>query len=170
MRKRTKGKIGVDDLMSNLYRKHTIEAKDPKQRGINRKIIRKELTSLPGCSRLGKLLDSLMYERGSPDILSAMNNFGIKLEADKKKEDSILDEKSGWLGVNISIKDNQVKVSSHLDNSPSRSTLMPGDEIIHVDGLRVTNKQSLELSLKEKLEKEVMMGISREGVYERSHL
>ena len=42
MRKRTRGKIGVDDLMSNLYRKHTIEAKDPKQRGINRKIIRKE--------------------------------------------------------------------------------------------------------------------------------
>ena len=75
-----------------------------------------------------------MYERGSPDILSAMNNFGIKLEADKKERDSILDEKSGWLGVNISIKDNQVKVSSHLDNSPSRSTLMPGDEIIHVDG------------------------------------
>ena len=165
MRKRTKGKIGVDDLMSNLYRKHTIEAKDPKQRGINRKIIRKELTSLPGCSRLGKLLDSLMYERGSPDILSAMNNFGIKLEADKKKEDSILEEKSGWLGVNISIKDNQVKVSSHLGNSPSRSTLMPGDEIIHVDGLRVTNKQSLELSLKGKIGEEVMMGISREGVY-----
>ena len=165
MRKRTKGKIGVDDLMSNLYRKHTIETKDPKKRGINRKIIRKELTSLPGCSRLGKLLDSLMYERGSPDILSAMDNFGIKLEADKKSEDSILDEKSGWLGINISTKDNQVKVSSHLDNSPSRSTLMPGDEIIHVDGLRVRNKQSLELSLRGKIGEEVLMGISREGVY-----
>ena len=42
---------------------------------------------------------------------------------------------------------------------------MPGDEIIHVDGLRVTNKQSLELSLKGKIGEEVMMGISREGVY-----
>jgi len=165
MRKRTKGKIGVDDLMSSLYRKYTIESKDPKQRGINRKIIRKELTSFQGCSRLGKLLDDLMYKRGSPDILSAMENFGIKLEADKKKEDSILDEKSGWIGINISIKDNQVKVLSHLANSPSRSILMPGDEIIHVDGLRVTNKQSLGLSLKGKMDGNLLIGISREGVY-----
>ena len=55
MRKRTKGKIGVDDLMSNLYRKHTIEAKTLNKRN-QQEDNKKELTSLPGCSRLGNYL------------------------------------------------------------------------------------------------------------------
>lgn len=170
MRKRNKGQFGVDDLMSRLYRKHSIEVSDKKQRGITRKSIRSELVSIPGCLRLGKLLDELMYERKAPDILSAMKNFGIELTSDEKDSESILDVKPGWLGINLSTKPNNVKVQSHLQNSPARGTLMPGDEIIHVDKIRVSDSASLGLALKGKEGQEVKLGYAREGVYQEASL
>jgi len=166
MRKRNRGKYGVDELMSRLYRKHSIEVDDENQRGITRKIIRSELTSIPGCLRLGKLLDELMYDRKAPDVSEAMKNFGLELVNEEKTSDSILDQKPGWLGINLSIKPNCVKVQSHLQNSPSRGILMPGDELIHLDKIRISDSKALNLALNGKESKEIVIGISREGIYQ----
>ena len=168
MRKRNKGKYGVDELMSRLYRKHSIEVDDENHRGITRKTIRSELVSIPGCLRLGKLLDELMYERKAPDVSSAMKNFGIELTHEEKNSDSILDQKPGWLGINLSIKPNSVKVQSHLQNSPSRAILMPGDELIHLDKIRISDSKTLSLALNGKEGQEIVIGISREGIYQES--
>ena len=97
-----------------------------------------------------------------------MKNFGIELTNEEKNSDSILDQKPGWLGINLSIKPNSVKVQSHLQNSPSRGILMPGDELIHLDKIRISDSKTLSLALNGKEGQEIVIGISREGIYQES--
>ena len=62
LRKRSKGKYGMDDVMATLYHNHRLDSDDP---GITHSEIKKALVNTPGGRRLGTLLDSLVGDRST---------------------------------------------------------------------------------------------------------
>ena len=62
------------------------------------------------------------------------------------------------------MKAGKVTVSTHMAASPLRMALMPGDEIIAIDGRRTSNMKSLESALKGKIGREVKLTYAHEGM------
>ena len=158
LRRRSKGKTGVCDLMKLLYERHNIHVADEALRGVKYNDIRKALTSLPGGKRLGSFLDSVTKEAGHLDLNKAFSSFGLTYKPSdepKRKEgtDTVVWEgfAQGWLGVHVRTQGNKLKVTSHMQNSPAREDLQVGDEIIAVDGVRVVNAEQLKSNLKGKV-------------------
>jgi predicted metalloprotease with PDZ domain len=162
LRRRSKGDVGVCDLMAELCRKHAIEYDGVERLGVTYKDIRRALTSMKGGRQLGSLLDDLMHEREAPDMKGTMAFFGLELTPENAHKDG--EETHGWLGVNLSGKDGKVTVTSHLKDSPIRHCIMPSDEIIAVDGVRTSSTKALKTSLKGKAGKEVKLMVSHEGI------
>ena len=127
--------------MAELCRRHAIEYDSAEKLGITYKDIRQALTSMKGGRRLGSLLDDLMHQRKAPDVDASMAYFGLKLVPEHPLKDG--EENDGWLGVNLSTKDGRVKVTSHLSGSPVRQHVMPGDEIVAIDGIRTASLKGL---------------------------
>ena len=69
-----------------------------------------------------------------------------------------------WLGLNLSPKAGRVMVSTHMAASPLRLEIMPGDEIVAIDGLRTSNLKSLETALKGKSGQAVAITYAHEGI------
>ena len=67
---------------------------------------------MQGGRRLGSLLDSLVGERKSPDVNTAMKTLGMEMAPEKKTN------KGAWLGLNLANSPNCVKVRTHLTGSP----------------------------------------------------
>ncbi|MBT5392119.1 MAG: M61 family metallopeptidase [Euryarchaeota archaeon] len=162
LRRRSKGEVGVCDLMAELCRRHAIEYDGIERLGVTYKDIRRALTSMKGGRQLGSMLDTLMHERKAPDMKTTMAFFGLSLAPENAPKDG--DETNGWLGLNLSGKDGKVTVTSHLKGSPVRHCVMPSDEIVAVDGLRTTSLKTLKTSLKGKAGTEVKLMVSHEGV------
>ena len=162
LRRRSKGDAGVCDLMAELCRRHAIEYDSAEKLGITYKDIRQALTSMKGGRRLGSLLDDLMHQRKAPDVDATMAYFGLKLVPEHPLKDG--EENDGWLGVNLSTKDGRVKVTSHLSGSPVRQHVMPGDEIVAIDGIRTASLKGLKTSLKGKAGQQVELMSSHEGI------
>ena len=162
LRRRSKGDAGVCDLMAELCRRHAIEYDSAEKLGITYKDIRQALTSMKGGRRLGSLLDDLMHQRKAPDVDATMAYFGLKLVPEHPLKDG--EENDGWLGVNLSTKDGRVKVTSHLSGSPLRQHVMPGDEIVAIDGIRTASLKGLKTSLKGKAGQQVELMSSHEGI------
>ena len=171
LRKRSNGESGVGDLMAKLFHKHNTGVENTSDRGIQYKDIRKALTSLPGGRRLGSFLDDLTTKKGVLDLERAFSLFGIQYEASKIKERKEGTEKiswndfdQGWLGINLRNQNNKLLISSHLQGSPVREKLQVGDEIIALNGQRITSSEQLKTSLKGSTKGEVALLYSRRSV------
>ena len=154
LRKRSKGKHGMDDVMATLYHNHKLDSNNP---GIAHSDIKKALVNTPGGRRLGVMLDSLVSERKAPDVISAMKTLGLEMVADKKA-------KGAWIGLNLANNPNCVKVRTHLTGSPCRESIHTGDEIVAIDGLRVKSSSDITASIYANEGVETTFTIAREGV------
>ena len=157
--------------MAKLFHKHNTGVENTSDRGIQYKDIRKALTSLPGGRRLGSFLDDLTTKKGVLDLERAFSLFGIPYEASKIKERKEGTEKiswndfdQGWLGINLRNQNNKLLISSHLQGSPVREKLQVGDEIIALNGQRITSSEQLKTSLKGNTKGEVALLYSRRSV------
>ena len=168
LRRRSKGDFGVCDLMAELCKRHALECDATHRLGITYKDIRKTLTSMKGGRQLGALLDSLMHERKAPNMDETMAFYGLKLVPEKPFKDD--EERHGWLGLNLSAKDGRVLATSHHTGSPVRHCVMPGDEIVAINGLRTPTAKKLATSLKGKAGTEVTLMISHEGIIHEHHV
>lgn len=161
LQRRSKGESGVCELMAELCRKHAIEYENVERLGVTHNDIRKALTSMKGGRRLGGLLDDLVRNKQAPDMHSTMAFFGLNLVPEHPFKDG--EETHGWIGANLSGNGGKVTLTSHQAGSPIRHCVMPGDEIIAVDGLRTSTTKGLQTALKGKAGRPVELTISHEG-------
>ena len=154
LRRRSKGKYGMDDVMATLYHNHKLDSKTP---GITHSDIKRALVNTPGGRRLGSMLDQLVGQRKTPDVMNAMNTLGLGMIPEKKN-------KGAWLGLNLANSPNCVKVRTHLTGSPCRELIHTGDEIVAIDGLRVKSSSEITAAIYGNQDIETNITISREGV------
>jgi predicted metalloprotease with PDZ domain len=164
LQRRSKGQNGVCDLMVELCNRHAIEYDSADQLGVTYNDIRKALTSMNGGSRLGTMLDSLMKSRQLPDVEKAFKYYSLKLISDVKKDDEKDASIDAWLGIAFKDSGGQLVVTSHQTGSPLRELLMPGDEIIAINGRRTDSKNRLNSSLKGQKGKMANIIYNHEGV------
>jgi predicted metalloprotease with PDZ domain len=80
------------------------------------------------------------------------------------------DVENAWLGVQIREMNKQLRVTSHQQNSPLRKILMPGDEIIAINGFRVNSTGHLNKFLKGLVNSEVEITFNHEGILQTCNL
>ena len=117
---------------------------------------------MEGGLRLGKMLDKLVFERKSPDVDKALEYFSLNLVPEKDSKEGEME--SAWMGVQIREVNKQLRVTSHQQNSPLRKILMPGDEIIAINGFRVNSNKNLNKYLKGLVNCETEITFNHEGI------
>mgnify|MGYP006130334577 FL=1 len=162
LRKRSKGESGLCQLMAILCEKHAIGYSNTEKLGVTHKDIRSSLTAMKGGLRLGKMLDELVFERKVPDVEKALQYFALDLIPEKVPKEG--ETKSAWLGLQIREVNKQLRVTSHQQGSPLREVIMPGDEIIAINGFRVNNSNNLNKFLKGMVDTETEITFSHEGI------
>ncbi len=139
LRRRSNGLHGVCDLMAKLCEKYALGYEGVKDLGVDYNDIRKELVNMKGGRNLGKYLDSLVYERKAPDFVKALDYYGLSLTSSFSKDAK---PASAWLGLNLSTNNGRIIATSHIAESPLRNLIMPGDEIISINKIRLKDVQS----------------------------
>ncbi len=162
LRKRSKGLHGVCDLMALLCQRHGLECEPTMRLGITHSDIRKALTSMKGGRRLGTMLDDMVNRKQAPDMERTMAYFGLKLEPEHATKEGEI--KSGWLGLNLSNKAGKVVMSTHMTGSPLRALMMPGDEVVAINGMRTSTMKNLQTALKGKIGQKVEITYTHEGM------
>ncbi|MDP6011107.1 MAG: hypothetical protein QF707_04870 [Candidatus Poseidoniaceae archaeon] len=160
LRRRSKGQTGLENLFALLWKRHGLDSPELETLGVRHSDIRKGLTSLHGGARMGTMLDRLTKENVRPDLNKAMSSLGLEFispEDDDKKP-------QGWLGMNLSTKKGGLYVQGFLPDSPLRDSLLPDDELISLDGLRVRNKSELNSVLLGRQDTDASLTINRQGV------
>ena len=109
---------------------------------------------------MGALLDRLTKENIRPDPVAAMRSMGLEFTSPKDDEK----KPKGWLGLNLSKKKGGLYVQRFLPDSPLRDLLLPDDELISLDGLRVRNKSELDSVLLGRQGADASLAINRQGV------
>ena len=117
---------------------------------------------MKGGGRLGGMLDAMVNRKAAPDMKKTMAYFGLKIESEKPPKEG--DVQPAWLGLNLSVKGGRIILGSHMSGSPVRDHLMPGDEIVAINGLRTSTTSGLETVLKGMTESEVAITYAHEGV------
>jgi predicted metalloprotease with PDZ domain len=140
LRRRSRGTHGLDDVMATAVRLHARDGSDP---GVDHRRLRSLLTSTPGGRRLGATMDRLMTERAPPPVEAMLASLGLTLEVKEANDD----ERGGWLGIALRTDGSSLRVASHHDGSPLRDVVQPGDELIAVDGHRITSNDDLRRAL-----------------------
>ena len=130
--------------------------------GITHSDIRKALTSMKGGRRLGTMLDDMVNRKQAPDMERTMAYFGLKLEPEHATKEGEI--KSGWLGLNLSNKAGKVVMSTHMTGSPLRALMMPGDEVVAINGMRTSTMKNLQTALKGKIGQKVEITYTHEGM------
>ena len=156
IRRRSKGQNGLESVFADLMSRHGLESREIERPGVSYQDIRRALTRTPGGARLGGILDSLTKDKMRPDVAGALRNLGIELESEEKGEKA-----QGWLGVTTSTA---MVVKSLAPASPVRNVLIPGDEIISIDGIRVSDSKSLKEVLKGRISTDVDLSYARHGI------
>ena len=154
LRRRSKGEFGMDDVMVSLFNDHNLDSDNP---GISHKDIKKALVNTPGGRRLGNMLDHLVKSKQAPDVDGAFKSLGLELIMEKE-------QKGAWLGLNMSNSTNQTKVRTHLDGSPCRELIHTGDEILAVNGLRITSCKTLSAAVYDFIDQPVKITLSRQAI------
>ena len=167
LRKRSKGKHGICNLMVSLCEKYALGYPNSLNTGIDYKDIRKELVNMAGGRNLGKYLDKLVFEKSPPNIAEALEYYGLGLKS-KVTIDKHLS--SSWLGLNLAEKNGRVVVSSHQNNSPLRELIMPGDELISINRLRINGVKSLKSILSKLDPSNVEICYNHEGIINFSNI
>ena len=161
LRKRSKGKHGICNLMVRLCEKYALGYPNSIQIGVDYNDIRKELVNMSGGRNLGLHLDKLVFDKSAPDIAKALEYYGIKLKSKVTKNNQL---SNSWLGLNLSDTTGKVTVTSHQTDSPLRQLIMPGDEIISINRLRINSIKSLKSILAKLDPSNVEICYSHEGV------
>ncbi len=160
LRRRTKGSVGLDDVMVDLWNLHGLHIEGDsgtggvEPRGITEADIISSMNRLTG-GRLNGAVRRLVHGLGAPDMSVWAKGMGRRLEPLENK-DSV-----GWLGVHLN--ESPLRVRSFLAGSPAREALQPGDEIIAVNGRRTRNSSDLKSSLRGKVGNEILVTLSRRG-------
>jgi len=160
LRRRTKGEVGLDDVMVDLWKRHGLHIEgdsgtggsDP--RPIAEKDIISSMNRLSG-GRLNRVVRRLVHGLGAPDMLEWSKGMGRKLEP-VDSEDYV-----GWLGLQLS--ESPLRVSKFQAGSPVRDKLQPGDEIVAINGRRTRKSSELKGALRGQAEQTVSITISRRG-------
>ena len=147
--------------MVRLCEKYAIGYPNAERIGIDYKDIRKELVNMEGGRNLGMYLDELIFDKTAPDVAKALDFYGLKL---KSKVDKNTKLSSSWLGLNISEKGGKVIVSSHQNDSPLRNLIMPGDELISINRVRISNIKSMKNLLSKLEPSNVELCYAHEGI------
>ena len=160
MRKRTKGEIGLDDVMVDLWKRHGLHIEgDSGSGGIEpRPIVEKDIVSSMNRlskGRLNGVVRRLVHGLGAPNMLEWSKGMGRKLDPVES------DEQVGWLGVHLS--ESPLRISKFIAESPIRNQLQPGDEIIAINGRRTRKSSDLKGALRGNAEQEVKLTVSRRG-------
>ena len=155
LRRRTRGARGLDDVMVEALRRHAVDAEDP---GVDHRRLRQALTSTEGGRRLGGMLDELMTARKAPPIASMLDSLGLSLVPKEGGQDN-----DGWLGIGLQSRQGKVVVTTHLEGSPLRELLDAGDELIAINGRRITEVKHVKRALSECADLDVDILTSREG-------
>ena len=160
MRKRTKGEIGLDDVMVDLWKRHGLHIEgDSGSGGIEpRPIVEKDIVSSMNRlskGRLNGVVRRLVHGLGAPNMLEWSKGMGRKLDPVES------DEQVGWLGVHLS--ESPLRISKFIAESPIRNQLQPGDEIIAINGRRTRKSSDLKGALRGNVEQEVKLTVSRRG-------
>ena len=161
LRRRSKGKHGICDLMAKLCKKYALGYPNTIKLGVDYKDIRKELVNMEGGRNLGMYLDDMVYAKSAPEITHALKFYGLGLTSkiNQDKTPSL-----SWLGLNISDKAGRVTVSSHQSNSTLRNLIMPGDELIAINSMRVNSVKSIKTILSKLDPNEVEICYNHEGI------
>ena len=126
--------------MAKLCEKYALGYPNIVKLGVDYRDIRKELVNMKGGRNLGVYLDRMVYDRTTPNVKDALEFYGLGLVAHIDKEKSF---SKAWLGLNLADKGGKVIVSSHQGGSTLRNIIMPGDEIISLNCIRVNSTASL---------------------------
>ena len=102
-----------------------------------------------------------MFDKSAPDIAKALEYYGIKLKSKVTKNNQL---SNSWLGLNLSDTTGKVTVTSHQTDSPLRQLIMPGDELISINRLRINSIKSLKSILAKLDPSNVEICYSHEGV------
>ena len=111
--------------------------------------------------KLRKYLDELVFDKSAPNIAKALGYYGLSLKSKVSKDNQL---SSSWLGLNLSDKGGKVLVSSHQSNSPLRELIMPGDELISINRLRINSVKSLKSILAKLEPSNVEICYNHEGI------
>tara|TARA_B100001778_G_scaffold329208_1_gene329814 strand:- start:217 stop:2049 length:1833 start_codon:yes stop_codon:yes gene_type:complete len=135
-RKTTNGGFGLDDLMVLLWKKHGIDNSEGELQGLDWKRLCDGLRELGG-DYMVEYVDTLVNKKIRPPIEDAADIYGVKVISDNKDKTKNL----GWLGIVFG--NNSLKIRNFQTDSPCRTSMKTGDELIAVDGLRVSDNKSL---------------------------
>ena len=168
IRRRTKGKRGLEDVMIDLWKRHggLIIGDDATAPGapnsdaipgIVHDDIRRSM-NLVSNGRMGAELNRLVKQPVLPPIDEWAKAMGHSFTPKSKPKpgDSVL-------GIKISSKGGQIVVAGFLPNSPARERLQVGDELISIDGRRIRDNLELKSSLRGKVDQEVALLLNRRG-------
>ncbi len=136
LRKISEGKSGLDDLMVLLWKKHGIDTSSGEDQGLDWSRLCDGLRELGG-EEIVIFVDNLVHNHVRPPLEAAAKIYDMEILP--KKKDEI--KKLGWLGITFG--GNNLKIKSFQNNSPCRSLMKSGDELIAIDGLRVSDSKSL---------------------------
>ena len=103
----------------------------------------------------------MVYDRTTPNVKDALEFYGLGLVAQFDKEKSF---SKAWLGLNLAEKGGKVIVSSHQGGSTLRNIIMPGDEIISLNCIRINSVASLKKLLSKLNPSNVELCYTHEGV------
>ncbi len=168
VRRRTKGERGLEDVMLDLWQRHggLIEGDDvsaaggPHQDavpGIVHDDIKRSLNRVSG-GRMGAELNRLVKRPTAPRMDEWAAGTGHSFEAEKKS-----DENDSVLGIRVSTKSGAVHVDGFLPDSPSRDRMQVGDEVVAVNGRRISNTATLKSALRGRSGQQVELLLSRRG-------
>ena len=175
MRRRS-GHSGLEQLFAELFSRHGLHSESP---GIDEVELKLALGKCPGGARLGRYLNQLIHHRSRPPMAKAAKTFGLKLSEGTKTsagdgdaagtggdaagtvdgEDNI-----GWLGVKLAERGDTLVISKVEASSPLRDLIIPNDELVALDGIRVRSRKSLKAALKGKADTLVKVTLARHDI------
>jgi hypothetical protein len=121
------------------------------------------LAGLKGAAEYEKLVDVFATNPDPANREFSKNN----LRSESFVEPIITEGKFGGLGINTEIKDNAITVvSTQRGSSAHRSDLQPGDKIVQVNGVKVSDMKEAVDIINASLLKKVTIGIQRAGNFD----
>ena len=156
LRKLTDGKFGLDDLMVLLWKRHGIDNSEIENQGLDWERLCEGFRELGG-EYIVNYVDTLVNKKIRPPIEEAAEIYGVEVISDDKDKIKNL----GWLGLVFG--NNNLKIRNFQANSPCRSLMKAGDELIAIDGLRVKDNNSLKKILTGRADTTGEITISSQG-------
>ncbi|HEY0189546.1 MAG TPA: PDZ domain-containing protein [Kofleriaceae bacterium] len=134
IRRRSDGQRSLDDVLRLLWTRHgAVGVPHPAE-------LQPLFEEAAGCA-LGEVFDGQIRGTDDPDLASELRHVGLELRASTDPAQVADGATAVWIGATLG---SGIKVTGVLDDSPAAAAgLSPGDEIIAIDGFRVTGEGEL---------------------------